>query len=364
MPDRLLERVGGMRIMLVEWHVSLHAAAVLRIGYGTLYFAFLLNEYPHRDELWGPEAPWTPALARQLFDQTSWISFLTLSDDPLYFELCYGAALLISLLFAAGWRTRATSLLFALVVTSFHARAIFSTDGGDNIVLLMAVYLCFTACGRRWSLDARRACRARGRGTAKRNLSLAPWLRELETARRQVTTLLHNCGMFVIAAQICIVYGAAGLYKVQGNTWGNGTALHYVTHLDLFQPWPALSGLASEHLQLLALAGYMAVLLQVSFPFVLFGRLKYPVLVMTLAMHLGIAVLMGLPFFSGAMLIADAVFLPDRFYRAAEARLHSLRRRTNTEDAVTTPTKTTSVPAQHLPETQTPAAGDPARTSR
>ena len=34
-------------------------------------------------------------------------------------------------------------------------------------------------------------------------------------------------------------------------------------------------------------------------------------------MHLGIAVLMGLPLFSGAMIIADAVFLPDRFWVAA-----------------------------------------------
>ena len=48
------------------------------------------------------------------------------------------------------------SVLFAVVVASFHARAIFMTDGGDNLVLLMALYLVLTACGRRWSLDARR----------------------------------------------------------------------------------------------------------------------------------------------------------------------------------------------------------------
>jgi len=33
-------------------------------------------------------------------------------------------------------------------------------------------------------------------------------------------------------------------------------------------------------------------------------------------MHLGIAVLLGMPVFSGAMIIADGVFLPDRFYRS------------------------------------------------
>ncbi len=69
-----------------------------------------------------------------------------------------------------------------------------------------------------------------------------------------------------------------------------------------------------EHTLVVAVAGYLTVLLQVAFPFVLFGRLKYPVLAMLLGMHIGIAVLMGLPLFSGAMIVADAVFLPDRFY--------------------------------------------------
>ena len=71
--------------------VSLYAAAVLRIGYGLLYLVFLLREFPHRDEIWGPGSPWTPALARQLFDQTGWVSILTLSDSRVYFELCYAA---------------------------------------------------------------------------------------------------------------------------------------------------------------------------------------------------------------------------------------------------------------------------------
>jgi hypothetical protein len=77
-----------------------------------------------------------------------------------------------------------------------------------------------------------------------------------------------------------------------------------------------LSQIADAHPLLLSITGYLAVLLQVAFPFVLFGRLKYPVLTMLLSMHVGIALLLGLPLFSGAMIIADAVFLPDRFFRS------------------------------------------------
>ncbi|EST39361.1 hypothetical protein N566_02355 [Streptomycetaceae bacterium MP113-05] len=353
----VLHRLGALRAAVVERPVSLYGAAVLRIGYGLLYFAFLLRELPHRQEMWGPGAPWTPALARQLFDQTGWRSFLTLSDSQLYFELCYVLALTVSLLFAAGWRTRVTSVLFAVVVASFHARAIFSSDGGDNLTLLMALYLCLTACGRRWSLDSRRL-RRRSPRTSRPGPS--PVLRELAVARRQLITLLHNCGMFVIAAQVCFIYGAAGLYKVQGDTWGNGTALHYVMHLSLFQPWPALSGFLSEHLLFLTVVGYATVLIQVSFPFVLFSKVKYPLLVMTLGMHAGIGVLMGLPFFSGAMIIADAVFVPDRFYRAVGTRLRAVfRRRSSGGPSPSPPTcEVTRVPAQHAPGGAETLAGD------
>ncbi|MFE9407733.1 HTTM domain-containing protein [Streptomyces sp. NPDC006704] len=303
---------------LTERPVSLYAAAVLRIGYGLVHLVFLLREFPHRDEIWGPGSPWTPDLARQLFDQTGWDSILTLSDNRAYFEACYALAVVTSALFALGWRTRAVSVAFAVVVASFHSRAILMSDGGDNLILLMSFYLALTACGRRWSLDARRVRRRAGAGIAVRAPGGAQGeLRShLRASRRTLTAVLHNCGMFVIAAQVCFLYGSAGLYKVQGGSWGSGTALHYVLHLDLFRPWPGLSGMADEHDVLIAIACYLTVLLQVAFPFVLFGRLKYPVLTALLGMHVGIAVLMGLPLFSGAMIIADAVFLPDRFYRA------------------------------------------------
>ncbi|MFE9428297.1 HTTM domain-containing protein [Kitasatospora sp. NPDC006697] len=326
-----LSRIGARAIVLIERPTSLYAAAVLRIGYGLLYLVFLLREFPHREEIWGPGSPWTPGLARQLFDQTGWASILTLSDSPAYFEACYVLAVVTAALFLLGWRTRATSLLFAAVVASFHARAIFMTDGGDNVILLMAVYLTCTACGRCWSLDARRTRRrisARPADTPPASVG-EPGCHQLTSSRGLLVTVLHNCGMFVIAAQVCFLYGSAGLYKVQGGSWGNGTALHYVLNLDLFRPWPALSDMLDSHQIFVAVASYLTVLLQVAFSFVLFGRLKYIVLVTLLGMHAGIAVLLGLPLFSGAMIVADAVFLPDRFYES----LGQLWRRTVRRDA-------------------------------
>lgn len=351
----VLRTMNALRTAVTEQPRSLHATAALRIGYGFLYLAFLLREFPHRDEIWGPGSPWTPALAGELFNQTGWSSILTLSDSRPYFEVCYLLAVVTSALFLLGWRTRVVSVVFAVVVASFHARSIFMTDGGDNLILLMALYLCFTACGRRWSLDARRAGK---RGTPKAVAAptrrpVPGLLRDLDLARRQLATVLHNCALFVIAAQVCLLYGSAGLYKVQGSLWGNGTAIHYVLNLDLFRPWPTLSVLVDRLPMLIAVASYLTVLLQVAFPFVLFSRVKYVVLPLLIGMHVGIAVLMGLPLFSGAMVVADAVFLPDRFYGFLGRGLSRTFRRADPVAAPTADAPSTSVP-QPRPEDSHP----------
>jgi hypothetical protein len=344
------ERITAGWHLLTGRPVSLYAAAVLRIGYGLLYLTFLLREFPHRHEIWGPGSAWTPALARELFEQTGWVSVLVLSDSRAFLELCYGLALVTSALFTLGWRTRLMSVLFAVVVTSFHARAIFMTDGGDNLILLMALYLVLTACGRRWSLDARRKRAKPVPADRAPRPPGHPLVRQLLDARDVLVTVVHNCGMFLIAAQVCLLYGSAGLYKVQGSTWGNGTALHYALNLELFRPWPVLSDFVDEHALVIAVAGYLTVLLQVAFPFVLFGRLKYPVLTMLLGMHIGIAVLMGLPLFSGAMIVADAVFLPDRFYVLLPRLGRRVLRRTDGgEPAPVRAADAGSVPAQGGP---------------
>ncbi|MFC8271878.1 HTTM domain-containing protein [Streptomyces sp. NPDC057271] len=356
----LLDRISALWALLTDRPVSLYAASVLRIGYGLLYLIFLLREFPHRAEIWGPDSPWTPALAAQLFDQTGWNSFLILSDSRAYFELCYVLALVTSALFTLGWRTRIMAVLFAVVVTSFHARAIFMTDGGDNLVLLMSLYLVLTACGRRWSLDARRERLRAARAGNPPGPVRSAYTQQLRDARITLTTVVHNCAMFVIAAQVCVLYGSAGLYKVQGPTWGGGTALHYALNLELFQPWPALSHLVAEYPMAIAIVGYVTVLLQVAFPFVLFGRLKYPVLTVLLGMHIGIAVLMGLPLFSGAMIVADAVFLPDRFYTFLPHLWRRATRRTRVrQPAPGRAAGPGSVPSQGRPDAST--APDPKR---
>ncbi|MEV6109549.1 HTTM domain-containing protein [Streptomyces sp. NPDC051940] len=288
---------------------SLYSAAALRVGTGLLALAYLLRDIANAPEMWGPDAYWTPEMALRLNELNGWTPFYTIAatDSAAAFWLIYAGAVAASAAFTLGWRTRATSVVFAVLLCAVQFRNTFVNDSGDHVVRLFALYLTCTACGRVWSLDARRRARYGDPGPG-------------DGLRERLTALLHNTALLVVAGQVMIAYGSAGMYKVQGETWQHGTALYYALQLNAFRPWPEVSDWVTGHGLLILGLAYLTVFAQLGLPFAVFSRLKYPFLIGLVASHAGIAVLMGLPLFSAAMVIGDTVFLPDRFWRRA-ARL-------------------------------------------
>ncbi|MGW1895233.1 HTTM domain-containing protein [Streptomyces sp. NPDC002004] len=350
-----------------------YQTAVIRIGFSATWLLFLLREFPHRRELYGPDGPWNWEMARQLVASNDAFTALLWSDGRLWFEIVYGLAIVSSALLLLGWHTRASSVLFMIGVLSLQNRSIFMGDGGDNVIHLMSIYLVFTRCAQVWSLDARRArraARARAYGQRFREDGVGPvlwWLLGLALSavtfmgelsggwlllfwglwavqgvwwavgRRApggqsrllmdvVANMLHNASLLVIMAEACLIYATAGWYKIQGSRWQDGTAVYYPLRLDYFSPWPALSDLLAAHGLAIMLVTYGTVAVQVAFPFTLFNRrVKNVLLVAMMCEHAAIAVLLGLPFFSLAMIAADAVFLPTSFLRRVGGRLARAR---------------------------------------
>ncbi|MFJ7151092.1 HTTM domain-containing protein [Streptomyces sp. NPDC100445] len=352
-----------------------YQSAVIRIGFSLTWLLFLLREFPHRQELYGPTGPWGWDLAKRLTADNHAFTALLWSDGRLWFECCYTLAVLASAALLLGWRTRTASVLFMVGVLSLQNRSVFVGDGGDNVLHLMSFYLVFTRCGQVWSLDARRAARA---GAARAGGERVPddrvgpvlwavlgaalgavtltgrfdngwmipallwtvwaalglwWAVARRAAWEQprilldvITNVLHNGALAVIMVEACLIYSTAGWYKIQGSRWQDGTAVYYPLHLDYFSPWPGLADLMSSSGTIMMIVAYGTVMVQVAFPFALFNRrVKNVLLVMMMTEHAVIAVVLGLPFFSLAMIAADAVFLPTGFLRrlgglAARAR--------------------------------------------
>ncbi|MGX4731518.1 hypothetical protein [Kitasatospora griseola] len=105
-----------------------------------------------------------------------------------------------------------------------------------------------------------------------------------------LAAVLHNCAMLVIAAQVVLVYAAAGRYKVQGARW---------------QDLPAGLRRGGRPSGLPVRVGGRR-------------RPKNALPVLTGAEHLAVAVVPGLPFRSSAMLAAGAVLRPAAALSAVE----------------------------------------------
>ncbi|WP_431945505.1 HTTM domain-containing protein [Actinacidiphila sp. bgisy167] len=355
--------------------VAPYQAAVVRIGTSLTWLLFLLREWPHRQKLYGPDGPWSWDLAHRLVSDNHAFTMLLWGRADAWFEIVYAGAIVASAMLLLGWRTRTASLLFMIGVLSLQNRSVFVGDGGDNVIHLMAIYLVFARCGQVWSLDARRRARGRdgdGAGIALwivLGLALAvaqllgrmgltwtegllPWLGwtpflwgflllqavwwavrryapgEPRTVLDILGNILHAAALLVIVVEVCLIYSTAGWYKVQGSRWQDGTALYYPLHLDDFTPWPGLSHAMATSGLIVMVITYGTVIVQVAFPFTLINRrVKNVLLALMMVEHASIAVVLGLPFFSLAMIAADAVFLPTGFLRWAGDRLGRLVRR-------------------------------------
>src|SRR5690242_6375256 len=97
-----------------------YQSAVIRIGFAATWLLFLLREYPHRQEMYGPDAPWSWDLARQLVASNHAFTVLLWSDSQVWFETVYAVAVLSGALLLVGWRTRAVSVLFMIGVLSLQ----------------------------------------------------------------------------------------------------------------------------------------------------------------------------------------------------------------------------------------------------
>nr|WP_246482809.1 HTTM domain-containing protein [Brachybacterium halotolerans] len=210
---------------------------------------------------------------------------------PGLFWLWYAITTALVVAFLLGWRTRIVTPLLFIAYTTLNGQNTPISDGGNYFIRIMLVYLILVDVSRRWSLDARRRA-------AKRS------------AETQTGSVLHNIGLCLVVAQICTVYLEAGLYKVQGDLWQNGTAVYYPLQSVAYGVFPGLADLLTYFALPVFIATYVTVLAQIAFPFLLFNTItRRAVLIALLGMHLSIGVLMGLPFFSGIMASADAVLV-------------------------------------------------------
>lgn len=298
------EVVGGRLrtalLQVVTRRAAPYGFAVIRIGFGVVTLVLLVLNGRSADRLWGPSGPFDLELDRHYLALSGSFSLFALSGASWWTTGLLALTAATAGAFMLGWHTRLACPMLALLVFSLQERNPYITDGGDNLLRILLVYLIFADCGARWSLDARR--------------QQPP---DPGSVRWQLGSVLHNAALALVVFQVCVVYETAGLAKVQGPKWQDGTAIYYVLRDAQFATWPGISRLVSQDAVLVNLLTWGTVLLQVAFPLLLLRTwTRRAALAATTSFHLGIGLLMGLPLFSATMILSEAVLVSDRAWEA------------------------------------------------
>lgn len=312
---------AGMR-WVADARRATYGTALVRIAFGGGAFVFLLTHLQNREYLWGQAARWAAPLdSNGEFGPPFTLFSGGLPSADL--AVAYALLLVLAAMVTVGWRTRWVAPVFLVLWVSLLESNPLTGDQSDNIFRILLLYLCFADLGGRWSLDARRRARQLERDGVIRPFGPFGSARA-NAAAVQLGTLLHNFAIIMAGAQICMIYVASGLYKAQGERWQDGTAIYYPLQLSHYRPWPWLADLLVQNPLMVAAATYFSVFVQLLFPLMLLHRWTRIVAICgVLAMHTGIALAMGLPFFSLFIMAGDCLFVRDTTFRAIERQLRA-----------------------------------------
>lgn len=308
-PAVVTTRLRAIEDRLLTEHLAPYGVAVSRILAGVAYLGILLSNFGARELLFGTGSEWVRTYSDNS-EQSAWVGFVSDFSGPA-FTAFYLAVILVGVAFVLGWHARLTGILFLVGSIQILEMNPLVSDQGDNILRIGLCFILLTECSAVWSLDARRT---------PRTSRFTTWLKHPAVATTRI--VLHNGAVIALGVQLIVIYIAAAMYKIPGVGWHEGTAISYPLRSDLYIVWPFLNHLVVSSSIVVFLATYGAIYLQLYFPAMLLNKVTRRVaLVAIIGLHLGIAVLMGLPWFTLAMVAFDGIFVSTATYQALEKRL-------------------------------------------
>ena len=281
---------------LTESERSTYGVAVTRIMIGFVVSSQLLLNWPDRSYTWGEGGRWNETVA----DVKGYPEFFGLfrALDGWQWDVAYLLVVLSGIALMVGIYTRITTVTTVILWASVYVANPYVGSGGDAVLRMVLFYLCFTDAGQKWSVDA--------------------WLRERRGFRTRIlptwtSAILHNLAVVLMIHQIVMVYVGSALWKLQGPVWRDGTAVYYPLQTEAYSPWNDVLHPILANALFVSGATYTAIIVQLLFPLLLLYRpTRMVALVIITGMHLGIGFLMGIMYFSLAMIAVDMMLVSDK----------------------------------------------------
>ncbi len=232
------------------------------------------------------------------------------------------AALVVFFLFTIGLWTRVVSVLAWTLALSYIQRGQISLFGQDTMQTILMTYLMIGPSGAALSIDA-----LRKRFRASRSLLATPgrsipWAEAVLAGPQR--TWLANLAIRLVQINFCLVYASSGVSKLKGTTWWEHSASWLVISNPEFGPirYPAyewiLRHLAESRTGMAIIAAIVSgftLTIELGFPTLVWTRLRPFVVMGSIMLHLGIAVIMGLNVFSLYMFALLLCYMPAKLIR-------------------------------------------------
>jgi predicted DCC family thiol-disulfide oxidoreductase YuxK len=326
---QLLNDVAGYLAALTTaarrgWNAFFFSAAdptpvgLIRVVAGLLAFWSLVVFGQDLQDYFGSTGWAQPEAIRSLARPLAW-SFWFLVPDGLLVPV-WLLCLVVLVLFTVGLFSRVTAVLSWAIVVSTARRVPIALYGFDQVLSVLLLYLA--ACGasgqavaldrfwRRWrqarSVAASRRQR-RGDGPGRPHAPDEPGV--------PICTVSANLCLRLIQLHLVLIYGMAGLAKLQGPSWWTGNAIwktmttgeFVVLDFTALAAWPLVVNLLT----------HFSLALELLYPVVIWVRILRPLLLAgMMVLHVGIAVMSpGLAEFALAMLAGNLAFVSGQWLR-------------------------------------------------
>lgn len=297
-------RADALLLRLSVREHRLIGLALLRVVIGFATVLYCLSDYDRREFFWGPHAYYSAEVAHQQLPSWGFSLFLW-SDSEIWFQLLFHLTLVVALAFMV-FGGRALTAAQAVMMWSLHYRNQDILEGGDNLAQILIIFMVFTVSNAYFAPGAKER-RAR--------------MRAVEQPRLRVA--VHNLAAYLIVFQTCVLYLAAGYWKIVGKLWQDGVAMYYISRDTAFQMWPGYAHLMNSAFVSSAVC-WFTIFTELAFPFAVLSARGWIRKANTLAieaMHLGIILCMGLVCFGLLMIGADCTCLRDEDYRSMARRV-------------------------------------------
>jgi hypothetical protein len=231
----------------------------------------------------------------------AWSLWLWIPDRLL--TVAWVASLLILIVFTLGLASRVTAVLAWMIMVSTSRRVPVLYFGFDQAILSWLLYLAVTgASGQALSLDRLMARRRRPRAATQPGATVPP------------PTVSASLALRLIQLNLCMIYAAAGLAKLQGRVWWTGDAVLMI----LLSPEYRLGYLTwlAAYPRFLNSLTHATVALEILYPALVWVRALRPLIVVSMILlHVGIDLTLGLTEFSLAMIAGNLAFVSGSWLR-------------------------------------------------